>query len=83
MVHEVDDPLECALNYRLTAADHPKAQDRTLPQVLSAALGDRDIELVSYPRLDPPEHPSFPLKRVVLRKDEAQLQNPHDQRGRD
>lgn len=82
VVDKIDDFPERGLDNLAAAADYAKTQNRTLPEVLVATFRNRDIKLVGYPRFNSPEHSSFPFERVVLSKNKAKLQNPHDHGGR-
>lgn len=49
--NKIDDLSQGRLDYRLMRSRRGKSQNRALPQLLTAALGDRDIELIANPRL--------------------------------
>ncbi len=51
-IDEIDDPLQRCFDNRLAGSRRGKSQNRALPQVLIAALRDRDVELIAYPRLN-------------------------------
>ena len=55
----------------MVAAYHAEAQNRALPEILSVTLGNGDIELMGYPRLDALQHAPLSLQGVILREDEA------------
>ena len=82
MIDKIDDILKRGLDNLAAAADHAETQYRALPEILVAAFCNGDIKLVGYPRLNSPEHSPLPFQRVVLSKNEAKLQNPHDHGGR-
>ena len=42
-------------------------QHGALPEILIAALRNRNVELIAHPRLDAFDHTAFSLERVVLR----------------
>jgi len=48
---KIDDLSQRRLNHRLMRSRGGKSQNRALPQLLIAALGDRDIEVIANPRL--------------------------------
>jgi hypothetical protein len=54
-----------------------------LPKILISAFCNRDVELISDPRLDSLEDPALALQGMVFRKYEPELEYPddHERRG--
>ena len=48
---KIDDLSQRRLDHRLMRSRRGKSQNRALPQLMIAALGDRDIEVIANPRL--------------------------------
>ena len=71
LINEIGHFLQRGIDHLMVAAYHTEAQNRALPEILSVTLGDGNIELMGYPRLDTLQHASFPFERVILREDEA------------
>lgn len=72
-IHEIDDFLEGRFHNRLARADHAKAKDRALPEVLVPAFRNRDVETVRDLRLNSLEHSSFAFQGVILGEPKVEL----------
>ena len=71
LINEIGHFLQRGIDHLMVAAYHTEAQNRALPEILSVTLGNGDIELMGYPRLDALQHAPLSLQGVILREDEA------------
>jgi hypothetical protein len=65
-IDEIDDLLQGRFDNRPAAADDTETQNGALPEVLIAALRDRDIEVIRDPGLNSFEDPALTLQGMVL-----------------
>jgi hypothetical protein len=75
--NEVDDPMQCPFDNRLARSGGGESQHGTLPEILIAALGHRDVEFVTDPSLDTFHHPAFAFEGVVFRNRQLELEDSH------
>ena len=69
-IDEVHDFLQGRLDNGPAAADDAEPEDCALPEILIAALGNRDVELIRDPGLNSFEDPALTLQGMVLRQHE-------------
>jgi hypothetical protein len=78
ILNEVDDPMQSPFDDGLARSSRGESQHGTLPEILIAALGHRDVELVAHPRLNTFHHATFAFKGVVLGNRQLKLEDSHD-----
>lgn len=76
--NKADNLAQCPVNVRSVGPDLTDSEDGALPEVVGITLRDRNVERVRHPRFDLLDDTAFTLERMVLGKEQRQLEDSND-----